>query len=85
MQTSLPQALLATASGMQANEILRNCVHCGFCNATCPTYQLTGDESIFERMAPRTESLLRQGGNKKNNLRWLKLLADTGRLPGDAP
>ena len=44
MQTSLPQALLATAVGRQADEILRNCVHCGFCNATCPTYQLTGDE-----------------------------------------
>ena len=44
MQTSLPQALLATDSGSQADEILRNCVHCGFCNATCPTYQLTGDE-----------------------------------------
>ena len=44
MQTSLPQELLASASGRQADEILRNCVHCGFCNATCPTYQLTGDE-----------------------------------------
>ncbi len=44
MQTSLPQQLLQTASGQEADEILRNCVHCGFCNATCPTYQLTGDE-----------------------------------------
>jgi glycolate oxidase iron-sulfur subunit len=44
MQTSLPDALLQTAAGQEADEILRNCVHCGFCNATCPTYQLTGDE-----------------------------------------
>ena len=44
MQTSLPAALLHTRSGKEADEILRNCVHCGFCNATCPTYQLTGDE-----------------------------------------
>jgi glycolate oxidase iron-sulfur subunit len=44
MQTSLPTALLNTPSGREADEILRNCVHCGFCNATCPTYQLTGDE-----------------------------------------
>lgn len=44
MQTSLTQSLLATAAGREADEILRNCVHCGFCNATCPTYQLTGDE-----------------------------------------
>jgi glycolate oxidase iron-sulfur subunit len=44
MQTDLPQALLDTPSGKRADEILRACVHCGFCNATCPTYQLLGDE-----------------------------------------
>ncbi len=44
MQTDLPQALLDTVSGKRADEILRACVHCGFCNATCPTYQLLGDE-----------------------------------------
>ena len=44
MQTSLTNALLQTRTGQEADEILRNCVHCGFCNATCPTYQLTGDE-----------------------------------------
>jgi glycolate oxidase iron-sulfur subunit len=44
MQTALLQSLLLTPRGRQADEILRNCVHCGFCNATCPTYRLTGDE-----------------------------------------
>jgi glycolate oxidase iron-sulfur subunit len=44
MQTALTEQLLQSAAGREAEEILRNCVHCGFCNATCPTYQLTGDE-----------------------------------------
>ena len=44
MQTNLPSALLSTPTGKRADEILRKCVHCGFCNATCPTHQITGDE-----------------------------------------
>jgi len=44
MQTKINEYYINTPLGMQADEILRRCVHCGFCNATCPTYQLTGDE-----------------------------------------
>ena len=44
MQTSLPEATRQTRTGQRAEAILRSCVHCGFCNATCPTYQLLGDE-----------------------------------------
>ncbi|MDB5978030.1 MAG: glcF [Nevskia sp.] len=44
MQTQLLASLLETADGREADSILRKCVHCGFCTATCPTYQLLGDE-----------------------------------------
>ena len=44
MKTNLINDFLATPQGLEANNILRSCVHCGFCNATCPTYQLLGDE-----------------------------------------
>ena len=44
MKTDIPVATLATPRGARADEILRSCVHCGFCNATCPTYQVRGNE-----------------------------------------
>ena len=44
MQTNLAAQFKGTPDGDEAEAILRNCVHCGFCTATCPTYQLLGDE-----------------------------------------
>uniref|UniRef100_Q47AT8 Glycolate oxidase iron-sulfur subunit n=1 Tax=Dechloromonas aromatica (strain RCB) TaxID=159087 RepID=Q47AT8_DECAR len=44
MDTKITDELRATHAGQVAEEILRKCVHCGFCTATCPTYQLLGDE-----------------------------------------
>jgi glycolate oxidase iron-sulfur subunit len=44
MQTNLADFIKNTREGDEAEAILRACVHCGFCTATCPTYQLLGDE-----------------------------------------
>src|SRR2546425_12386785 len=44
MKTNLAEFIKNTPEGQEANSILRACVHCGFCTATCPTYQLLGDE-----------------------------------------
>lgn len=44
MQTTLAAFVRDTAHGKEAEAILRKCVHCGFCTATCPTYQVLGDE-----------------------------------------
>ncbi|MGE4335496.1 MAG: 4Fe-4S dicluster domain-containing protein, partial [Pigmentiphaga sp.] len=44
MQTNLAPQYRDTTEGQTAEAILRKCVHCGFCTATCPTYQLLGDE-----------------------------------------
>lgn len=44
MQTFIDNKIINTPEAQEADRILRKCVHCGFCNATCPTYQLLGDE-----------------------------------------
>ena len=44
MQTNLSENIKGLRRAQEAESILRSCVHCGFCNATCPTYQITGDE-----------------------------------------
>ena len=44
MQTRFTEEQLATPDIARADDILRKCVHCGFCTATCPTYLVTGDE-----------------------------------------
>ena len=45
MKTNLKTSILNPDDAKNAEKILRNCVHCGFCNATCPTYQLIGNEN----------------------------------------
>jgi glycolate oxidase iron-sulfur subunit len=44
MQTELAGFIRDTPEGREADAILRKCVHCGFCTATCPTYQVLGDD-----------------------------------------
>jgi glycolate oxidase iron-sulfur subunit len=70
METQLADFIRDTAAGEEAEAILRRCVHCGFCSATCPTYQLLGDEldgprgriyqikQVLEGSAPTTKTRL---------------------------
>ena len=72
MQTELAPEFQGTADGREAEAILRKCVHCGFCTATCPTYQLLGDEldgprgriylikQVLEGKTPTRSTQLRQ-------------------------
>ena len=72
MQTNLPPEFIATSRGQRADEILRSCVHCGFCNATCPTYQLSGDELDGPRgRIYLIKELLEEGTNKARTTQHL--------------
>jgi glycolate oxidase iron-sulfur subunit len=70
VRTDIPDSQRADAAVREAEAVIRTCVHCGFCNATCPTYQLTGSElegprgriylmkSVLEgRVAPSSSTL----------------------------
>src|SRR5215470_10977651 len=71
MQTSFTLAQLADPNVAEADKILRACVHCGFCTATCPTYVLLGDEldsprgriylikDMLEQSRPATEDVVK--------------------------
>src|SRR5476651_2864597 len=71
MQTTLSEQSRKLPRAAEAEKILRTCVHCGFCNATCPTYQLLGDEldgprgriylikDMLERDQPATEDVVK--------------------------
>src|SRR5437016_7606724 len=71
MQTSFSLAQLADPNIAEADRILRSCVHCGFCTATCPTYVLLGDEldsprgriylikEMLEQEAPATADVVK--------------------------
>ena len=65
MQTFFTDAQLTDPRLAEANKILRTCVHCGFCTATCPTYQVLGDEAD----SPRGRIYL------------IKEMLETGRVP----
>ena len=65
MQTAFTLAQLADPGIKEADKILRACVHCGFCTATCPTYVLLGDE----RDSPRTLLIERSTCNVKHTQR----------------
>ncbi|HAM48917.1 MAG TPA: glycolate oxidase iron-sulfur subunit, partial [Alphaproteobacteria bacterium] len=63
MRTQFTQDQLADPALARSEQILRKCVHCGFCNATCPTYMLLGDELDSPRgRIYQIRDMLEQGG-----------------------
>ena len=77
METHFSKEQLKDPDNKSSEKIFRKCVHCGFCNATCPTYNLLGDEldgprgriylikDMLENNKPANEKIVKQRGNLK--------------------
>jgi len=70
MHTELADSLRNTPEGREAEAILRKCVHCGFCNAVCPTYSLLGDEADGPRGRIYLMKLLMEGQESGERTRF---------------
>jgi len=69
MQTNIIEKFKQTSEGQEAEDILRSCVHCGFCTATCPTYQELHDERDGPRGRIYLIKQLMEGGEVTANTR----------------
>lgn len=70
MQTKLTSRFSNLPEGNEADRILRSCVHCGFCTATCPTYRLLGDERDGPRGRIYLIKNLLEGGDTSGRTQW---------------
>ena len=83
MKTEFTQTQLADPKIARANEILRTCVHCGFCTATCPTYQVQANSSSKYSISAVRSSSARSRSAMSSRRSCTK--GDAEADPGTAP
>jgi len=86
MRTQLSSEFEGEVDSKEAQGIIRKCVHCGFCNATCPTYQLLGDELDGPRGSHIPDQAGARGlGSYAHDAATLGPLPDLPQLPNHLP